>query len=117
MKTPAELAQDLIALAGQLHNATFEAAKLDEESVRAKSRYEVAYARAFLAADGSVDVRKQLAVLETETPKLDAEIAAQKLRACAERLRYIRTSLDVGRTLSATTRAEFAATSSDGGNF
>lgn len=110
MKTPNELAQDLIKLANQLHTASALAGDLDLESRKARSRFEVAYARAFLTSEGPMDVRKQQAVLDTADVKLDAEIADAKLKACQENLRYIRSSLDVGRTLSATVRSEWAAT-------
>jgi hypothetical protein len=69
----------------------------------------VAFARAFLTSDGAMDARKQQAVLATAGEKLDAEIASQQLRACQERLRVIRTRIDVGRSLGAAQRAEFTA--------
>lgn len=114
IKSPSELAADLIALAAQLQSQTVMVARLDEESTRAKCRHEVEYARSFLSNAGSVDARKAQAIVDTAVSNLDTAIAAQKLRACQEQLRYIRTSLDVGRTLSATTRAEWVATN-DGG--
>lgn len=99
----------LSELARMLDAKTQEIARLDEDAVRAKSRFEVAFARSFLTTTGAVDVRKQSAVLATETVKLDAEIAEAKVRAAREAIRTLRDQLDVGRSLNAAVRAEFAA--------
>lgn len=110
MRTPNEVAQSLIKLADQLRLATHQVGELDAEARRAKSRFEVSYAKAFINAEGSMEIRKQLAVLETANAKLDAELAEAKLRAEQENLRYLRSSIEVGRTLSATVRSEWEAT-------
>lgn len=114
MKTPNEIAHDLIRLADKLRIATAELAELDESAVRAKARFERAFAQAFLTAEGSAEARKQTAVLQAADEKLDAEIGAQRLRAAQEHLRYLRSSLDVGRTLSATVRTEWSVTETNG---
>lgn len=100
---------ELSRIARDLDAKTAEIARLDEESVRAKSRFEVQFARSFLSTSGSVDFRKQTAVLATEVSKLDAEIAEAKVRAARESIRTLRDRLDVGRSLNAAVRAEFAA--------
>lgn len=92
-----------------LDAATTEIAELDEAAVLAKAAYEVAFARAFIGADGSVDVRKQQSVLDTSDTKLTAELAEQKVRACRERIRTIRDQIEVGRSLNSAVRAEFTA--------
>lgn len=99
----------LAALSRMLDAATHEIAELDEAAVRAKGRYQVAYARSFLGESGAVDVRKQSAVLACETTWLDAEIAEQKVRACKERIRTIRDQIEVGRSLNSAVKAEWAA--------
>lgn len=104
-----EVVKRLAELSRMLDAATDEIARLDEAAVRAKSAHEVAYARAFLTAEGSVDTRKQLAVLEVADANLTMELAAAQVRACRERIRTIGAQLDVGRTLSAATRSQFAA--------
>ena len=86
-----------------------EISRLDEEAVRAKSRYEVSFARAFIQAQGAEGLRKQTAVLETEAAKLDMEIADQKLRAAREAIRVLRDRLDIGRSLNSAIKSEWAA--------
>ena len=85
-----------------------EIARLDDDAVRAKSRYEVAYARAFIAATGAEGLRKQTAVLDTELQKLDMEIADQKLRAARESIRVLRDRLDIGRSLNSAIKSEWS---------
>jgi limonene-1,2-epoxide hydrolase len=96
-------------LGRQLDAKQDEIATLDQEAVRARSRFEVAYARAFIAATGAEGLRKQTAILETETQKLDAEIADQVLRAARESIRVLRDRLDIGRSLNSAIRSEWQA--------
>jgi hypothetical protein len=104
-----QLTIQLAELSRMLMQAADDLERLDEQAVRARQVFEVAFARAFLTSDGAMDARKQQAVLATAAEKLDAEIASQQLRACQERLRVIRTRIDVGRSLGAAQRAEFTA--------
>jgi hypothetical protein len=99
----------LSELSRMLDAATSEVAELDEIGVLAKAAYEVAFARAFIGADGSVDFRKQRSVLDTADQKLMMELAEQKVRACRERIRTIRDQIDVGRSLNSAVRSEWAA--------
>lgn len=109
LPTPTDVVLQLSGLARDLDAKTAEIARLDEDAVRAKSRFEVQFARTFLTTAGSMDLRKQTAVLETSDAKLDAEIAEAKVRAARESIRTLRDRLDVGRSLNAAVRAEFAA--------
>lgn len=106
---PQEIVLRLSQLSRLLDAATDEITGLDELAVRAKARHQVAYARAFLDATGAMDVRKQEAILAVKGEFLDMEIAEQKVRACRERIRTLRDQLDVGRSLNAASRAEWAA--------
>jgi limonene-1,2-epoxide hydrolase len=99
----------LAQLGRQLDAKQEEIARLDESAVRAKARHEVAFARAFIAATGAEGLRKQSAVLETEAAKLDAEIAAQVLRAARESIQVLRDRLDIGRSLNSAIKSEWTA--------
>lgn len=103
------IVKTLSKLGRQLDAKQIEIQELDEASVRAKSRYEVAYARSFLSGEGSVDARKQAAVLATEQQKLDSEIAEQQLRAAKESIRVLRDRLEIGRSLNAAIKSEWTA--------
>ncbi len=99
----------LAELSRLLDAATSEIAVLDEEAVRAKSAYEVAYARAFLDNQGSMDLRKQIAIYETRDENLLYEIAQQKVRACKERIRTLGVQIEVGRSLASAHKTQFNA--------
>lgn len=99
----------LAELSRMLDKATDEIAVLDEEAVRAKQTYEVAYARAFLDAVGSMDLRKQIATYETQVESLTMELAQAKVRALKERIRTIGTQIEVGRSLASAHKTQWAA--------
>lgn len=92
-----------------LDSATDEIARADEQAVRQKQSFEVAYARAFINAQGSVDQRKHEATLVTQAERLEYELAYQQHRAVKERINTIRSQLSIGQTLSAAIRSQFQA--------
>ena len=102
-----EIVLRLAELSRLLDKATQEIAELDEAAVRAKQAHEVASARAYLNAEGAVDTRKAIVKVAEQT--LQRELAEAKHRACRERIRTIGVQIDVGRTMSAATRNQFAA--------
>lgn len=104
-----DVVRRLAELSRMLDAATEEIARLDEAAVRAKGRYQVEFARRFLATEGSVDARKQSSVLACKDHWLDAEIAEQQVRACRERIRTIRDQIEVGRSLNSAIKAEWSA--------
>lgn len=105
----AQALERLAELSRLLDKATDDIAVLDEEHVHAKSQLEVAYAKAFLEAAGSMDMRKQIAIFETSQQNLQAELAAAKLRACKERIRTLAIQIDVGRSLASAQKTQFIA--------
>ena len=107
--TQTQSLERLAELSRLLDAATSEIAVLDEEAVRAKSAYEVAYARAFLDNQGSMDLRKQIAIYETQDENLIYEIAQQKVRACKERIRTLGVQIEVGRSLASAHKTQFNA--------
>lgn len=104
-----EIVKRLSQLSRLLDEATDEIARADEEAVKAKQAFEVAYARAFINSEGSVDMRKHLATVTTQVQRLEYELAFQKHRAVRERINTIRSQLSIGQTLSAAIRSQFAA--------
>ncbi|MFC0673512.1 hypothetical protein [Brachybacterium hainanense] len=84
-------------------------AKLDRAAVDAWSAHRKAYASAYLGGKGPIKDREQAAVLEVEATRLAAEIADQVLRASKERIRVLRDRLEIGRSVGAARRSQFAA--------
>jgi len=111
-QTATDVAANLAHIARQLDGAVRDLRTLDEESVRARSRFEVAFAKAFLSAAGSMDVKKQEAILATETQKLDAEIADQKVRSQRALIDSLKVRIDVGRSYGSALKAEIGLANS-----
>lgn len=112
MTTPNEVVTHLAELARQLDAAVRELARLDNAAVQTRCRYEVEFARSFLSGEGSIDARKQAAVIDVADAKLLAEVADQQVRAQKEAVKAINVRIDVGRTMSATIRSEIALSGS-----
>ncbi|MCW2899292.1 MAG: hypothetical protein JWO67_1557 [Streptosporangiaceae bacterium] len=104
--TPTEIAKALIVLTRQMYAKVRELRELGEKSAKAKKEAKVAYAHAFLAAQGPMDVRKQEAELAAAEARFVADVADQEVSACKEALKVMHATVDVGRSLSATTRDE-----------
>jgi hypothetical protein len=79
----------------------------DEDAVRKKIAFEQAYARTFMSLDGSMELRKQQAILDTVDSRLDFELAEVKLRACKERIRKLGSQLDIVRSMNAAQQRQF----------
>lgn len=104
--TPNEIAANLVQLTRDLDALVREYRGLGSKAAEAKRASEVAYARAYLGTAGPVEERKQRALFEAAEQRFQADVAAHEVSACKEAIRAIGARIDVGRTLSATTRDE-----------
>lgn len=104
--TPTEIAKRLIVLNRHLYAKVNELEALGERAAQARKDAKVAYAQAFLSAHGPMDIRKQAAELASADAKFAADAAEQQVSACKEALKAIHAAIDVGRSLSATSRDE-----------
>ena len=100
---------DLQNASRMLDEAVAEYASLDNEAVIAKSDYEQAYARTFMSLDGSIELRKQQALLDTWSERLEMELSEAKVRAVRERIRKLHAQLEVLRSINAARRTQFIA--------
>jgi hypothetical protein len=108
--TATDVAANLARIARQLDQAVTDLRTLDEEAVRARSRFEVTFAKSFLQHEGALDVRKQQAIIETEKEKekFDAEIADQRVRSQRALIDSLKVRIDVGRSYGTALRSEIA---------
>lgn len=81
--------------------------EVDYELEQAKHIDKICFARSFMSLDGSMELRKQQATLDTESEALDVIIATAKMRAAKGRLEYLRMAFDTARSINAAKRAEF----------
>lgn len=105
--TPQQVIETLSRIARDIDEATAEITRLDEEAVHARAAYKTGYARAFLEAEGAMDVRRYTAELLTAATYLDHELADQKHRAAVSQIRALRDRLEVGRSLGPLIRLEW----------
>lgn len=107
-----ELEQTLERLAEvsrMMDEATEELHHVDNEFVVLKVEHMKAYARAFLGATGSMDIRRAQAELECIDAYSDRELAEVRLRSVKERLRTLRDQMELLRTTAAAQRAQWMA--------
>jgi hypothetical protein len=105
--TPQQVIDTLSVIGRDIDEATSEIALLDEEAVRARATYKTNYARAFLSAEGAMDVRRYTADLATADSYLFHELADQKHRASVNQIKALRDRLEVGRSISVLVRLEW----------
>lgn len=103
---PNQVVLNLLELSRQLQKLSDELDGLEQTAVEAKEEYTVDYAKTFLAASGSVEVRKQHTLLETSDTRLAANLAETLVDAHKRKVATLRVRIDVGRSAAALVRAE-----------
>ena len=106
--TPSEIVSTLSTISREIDETTAELADLDFEQVTARQVFKRAYAESFLRTEGSMDVRRYTAELETSNLFFEYEVAEQKHRACVAHLKALRDRLEVGRSIGALVRLEWS---------
>lgn len=104
--TPTQIAQNLINLGRELNVLVADYRDLGIAAAEAKREAEIAYSRAYMQAEGTVEDRKQTAIGGTADIRYVSDLAERRLAACKEAIKALHVRIDVGRTLSATTRDE-----------
>lgn len=110
LPSPLEVGRRLMDLGVMFDEAERELEARDEECVKARQAYEVAFSRALLSSNQSSEgKRKAEAVLAVADLKLHAEIAEQVVRGVKERIKTLDRQMEIARSVGATSRAEMAA--------
>lgn len=104
--TPSDIAATLINLSRELDALVREYKALQEAAAAAKRDAVKAEAAAYLQAAGPVEERKRLAAVEASDAVFASDLAERQVLASREAIRALHTRIEVGRTLSATTRDE-----------
>lgn len=97
----AKLGRDLEALVRSLDGT-------EREAVERREDYTLALSRAFLRAEGPMDVRKHESLAATHAERLAAELAEAVVRGMRRQLDSIKVRIDVGRSVGAAVRSEIA---------
>jgi metal-responsive CopG/Arc/MetJ family transcriptional regulator len=107
--TPAQVGRFLMGLARRLDELVAEFKQLGEQVAVTKRNAAVAQARAFIesgAEKRTVPERQAYATVAAADAQFEADLAKAQHDACREAIRALHARLDVGRTLSATSREE-----------
>jgi len=104
--TPIEIEDNMVRLVEELedHTEAFEVLAVD--LAKKESRFKSAWAKEYLAANGSIKERESWADYKLSDEQYEVKIADALLRAKKEKLNSIRTALDSLRTLAANVRAQ-----------
>lgn len=105
--TPQQVINTLSNIGKLIDRGTEDLTRLDAEAVQARAAYKTAYASVFLNAEGSNEIRKQQAELQTADLSMAMEAAEQQVRAASANLRALRDRLEIGRSLSPLLRLEW----------
>lgn len=112
--TPNQVAANLAALARELDQAIRAIESADRDRVEKRGAYDLAYARAFINAEGSMDIRRYVATEQTHAKRMDADVADATFRHLQRRIAAINTRVDVGRSVNSALKTEMSLTGLDG---
>lgn len=111
LPTPTQVALRLAQLDRALDTGLAELDDADEKAVRARQRYEVTEARAFLDAEASnAETKKRLALLAAADAKLDVEIADLLVRKLKRSQEKLSKQVNIAQSMGTAVRQQWAAT-------
>lgn len=106
--TPNDVVRQLTALGRELDGAVSMLKDAEVEAVEARHAADMIESRAFLSAEGPMDIRKHRARVEADAAEEAALGAEATVRWLRQRIRAISLRIDIGRSYGAAVRAELA---------
>jgi hypothetical protein len=104
--TAQQVGEQLAALGKQLDGLIKQIGDAETAAVNAREDATMAHSKAFLSADGAMDVRKHVAIEATHPQRIAAELAEAEVRGLRRQIDSVRIRIDIGRSLGAAIRAE-----------
>ncbi len=104
--TATDVASHLASLSRQLDQLVRDIGAAEVTAVNAREDATLALSKAFLRAEGPMDIRKHTAIVEAHDTRLAAELAEATVRGLRRSIDSVRMRVDVGRSLGAAIRAE-----------
>ena len=104
--TPNAVAANLAQLARDLAAMTDGLNELERNAVEKREDHTMAYSKAFLTAEGPMDIRKHQATVDTHSERLSAETAEALVRGRRAQIASLKVRIDVGRSVGAVVRSE-----------
>ena len=103
--TPMDVEKRLRDLGVAVDEAHKELTEAERGYFTAKADLEIAYARAFLAASGAMDLRRYQATVDTADERNALAVAEALVRAARGNAERLRTQVDLARSVGTTLRA------------
>lgn len=107
--TPDQVIAQLKYLASELGKQANLIKEQDLDFIQKRAFYKRTYAEAFLRAEGSNDVKRYQAELASADASWQMELSEHVLRDYREQMRVIRDRVEIGRSMNAIVRMEWAA--------
>lgn len=104
--TAASIARHLATLSRQLEDLTEQTNQAEIDAVNLREDHTAARSKAFLAAEGAMDMRNHQSIVETSETRLAAELAEAHVKGLRRRIDTVRIRVDIGRSYGAALRAE-----------
>lgn len=109
MTTTIEIVKQLGSLSRDLDESVKRLGEYEEMAVDAEADYKLAEAKAFRDSTGNIEERKRSATIDCDALFRTWGKAASLVRVQKEHLRMLHARIEVGRTVAANARAEYAA--------
>jgi hypothetical protein len=106
--TSTDIARTLAQLGRDLDAAVDAIREADHDATQKRAAFDLAYSKSFVRAEGSMDVRRHLAVIETHQLRVDADVAEALVRHLKRRIDAISKRIEVGRSIGTSMRAELS---------
>jgi hypothetical protein len=111
-QNPNEVVLALMKLSRRLDEVTNALNEKDEEATRKRAAHTLANSEAFIRAEGSVDLRKHKAIVETNDLRFAAELAEMEVRGLTRAVKTLTTRIEVGRSTGAAVRSDISISGS-----
>lgn len=112
--TPTEVVRNLTALTDELRSTVSTLKNAEHDAAVKRHAADMVESRAFLNADGAMDIRKHTARVAADKHEGEALVAEALVRVLRQKIRELETRIDVGRTYGATVRAELKTVGYEG---
>lgn len=112
--TANSVAAQLAQLARTLDDLVRQIGEAERDAVNKREDYTLAHAKAFLTAEGAMDIRKHEAIKQTHAERLAAEAAEATVRGLRRSIDSVKVRIDVGRSVGTALRSELALAGRDG---
>lgn len=104
--SPNDVVRQLSSLGRELDAAVTMLKDAEVEAVQKRHHADMVESRAFLAAEGSMELRKHAARVEADKQEEEALVAEAVVRHMRTHIRAIDTRIEIGRSYGAAVRAE-----------